>query len=103
MIFHTMDEVAAMLRISRRTLQDLIKIHPHYKVAGKRRKLFSESDITKICEAIQCRSTLSSAKAHEPGISGGPSEESLWTEAQKLTTVKRQKLSISRSSGRIKR
>lgn len=90
----TMDGAAATLHISRRTLQDLIKIHPHYKVAGKRRKLFSQSDLKKICEAMQCPSTLSNAKAQEPGISGGPSEESLWTKAQKLTTGKRRKLSV---------
>lgn len=92
----TMDSAAATLHISRRTLQDLIKLHPHYKVAGKRRKLFSQSDITKICEAIQCPSTLSSAKAQEPGISGGPSEESLLTEARKLTIGTRRRLSASR-------
>ena len=42
---YTMEEAAEHLRVSRRTLQELIKRHPFYRSAG-RRKLFTETDLT---------------------------------------------------------
>jgi hypothetical protein len=76
MILNTMDEVAAILRISRRTLQDLIKIHPYYKVVGKRRKLFSLTDIEKICDAVQFPLNSLSATAQAADAFPGLSEAS---------------------------
>lgn len=51
MIFHSMEEVAEMFHISRRTLQNLIKTRPFYRMAG-RRKIFSESDLLKLYESL---------------------------------------------------
>ncbi len=42
-VFYTLDQVAAAFHVSRRTMQDIIKEHPYYRRAG-RRKLFSEAD-----------------------------------------------------------
>jgi NUMOD4 motif/HNH endonuclease len=59
--FKTMDEAAQTLRISRRTLQDLIVKHPCYSVVGNRRKIFSHKNIKQLFEAMQCRSNSLSA------------------------------------------
>jgi hypothetical protein len=91
--FKTMDEAAQTLRISRRTLQDLIVKHPCYSVVGNRRKIFSHKNIKQLFEAMQCRSNSLSATVHQSGILGVPSEESLWTEALKLTSKKQPKQS----------
>ena len=48
-----MKEAAQHLRISRRALQELVKRHPHYYFNGCR-KLFEESDIIKLREAMRC-------------------------------------------------
>ena len=47
----TMEEAAAHLRVSRRWLQDFIKAHPFYRLAG-RRKVFTAADITALFEAF---------------------------------------------------
>ena len=51
----TMEECAKRLHISRRTLQELVKRHPYYMEAG-RRKLFAKIDFERLQEALRCRS-----------------------------------------------
>lgn len=48
---YTMPETAEQLRVSRRWLQDYIKEHPFYRMAG-RKKLFSADDIRKLHETM---------------------------------------------------
>ena len=48
----TIEEVASQLRVSRRWLQDFIKIHPFYNIAGRRKVL---SNPTFDCSTRLCR------------------------------------------------
>lgn len=66
-----MDEAAAMLRLSRRTLTDVIGRHPHY-VQGGKRKVFYEQDIKALIDALRAE-TLRKASTHQtsvPAVSG---------------------------------
>lgn len=54
----TMPEVARLLRISRRGLQDIIRRHPYYREVG-RKKLFTMSDYENLLEALKCPSPSS--------------------------------------------
>lgn len=56
----SMEEAAEELHISRRALQDLIKLHPHYALNGHR-KLFSEADIRALWEAMRTHSLPSAS------------------------------------------
>ena len=49
----TMNEVADRMRVSRRWFQGFVKAHPFYRLAG-RKKLFSESDIRLLMDALPC-------------------------------------------------
>jgi hypothetical protein len=51
---YTMKEAATALRISRRSLQDLIREYPHYALNGSR-KLFSDADLAALWEAMRLR------------------------------------------------
>ena len=51
----TMDEVADQLRVSRRWLQDFLKLHPHYKLAG-RKKLFTAAHVQTLVDCLPCPS-----------------------------------------------
>ena len=90
----TMDEAAERLRISRRSLQDLVKDHPHYAANG-RKKLFSEGDIAALWEAMRCRSNSSGAKDRTTGTSEVLSEEKLYSRARELIGKKRRRRSAS--------
>jgi hypothetical protein len=68
-----MDETAEMLRISRRALQDLVKLHPHYYSNG-RRKLFTESDIAALREAMRAPQSFHTRK---------PAKGQMWEELQR--------------------
>jgi hypothetical protein len=48
---YTMEETAEQLRVSRRWLQDFIKEHPFYRMAG-RKKLFTANDIRDLHQAM---------------------------------------------------
>lgn len=92
---YTMEEAAARLRISRRTLQELIKDHRFYFSTG-RRKLFTEGDIANLIEALReppCRSSSSrrSRVARPIGMSGGRTTGSYWTEAQRRLSELKQR------------
>lgn len=76
----TMDEAAERLRISRRSLQELVKDHPHYAANG-RKKLFSEGYIAALWEAMRCRSSSSNAQDRTTGTSGVQSEDKLYSRA----------------------
>lgn len=85
----TMNEAARELRISRRQLQELVKVHRFYYANG-RRKLFTEADIVALETAMrsgdqECRSSSSRpARARRrTGTSAAPIAGSLWTEAQR--------------------
>lgn len=98
-----MDEAAKLLRISRRSLQEIVKRHPFYYPNG-RRKLFQESDIANLREAMRseanedrqriktCLSNLSHRATARRRItpSEGPISGPIWTEAQKRLTALQQ-------------
>lgn len=90
----TMDEAAERLRISRRSLQELVKSHPHYAANG-RKKLFSEGDIAALWEAMRCRSNLSDARDQTIGMSGVLSEAKLYSRARELIGKRRRNPSAS--------
>jgi hypothetical protein len=48
-----MNEVTNRMRVSRRWLQGFVKANPFYRTAG-RKKLFSESDISRLMDALPC-------------------------------------------------
>jgi hypothetical protein len=48
---YTMAEVAKHMRVSRRWLQDFIRVNPFYRMAG-RKKLFLQSDIEALIAAL---------------------------------------------------
>jgi hypothetical protein len=80
---YTMEEVAQRLHKSRRWLQDFVRNHPFYRLAG-RTKLFTEGDIARLVEALPCPSGSNPQEkaARRIGTSGAPSSESLLTEAR---------------------
>src|SRR5436190_4128332 len=85
----TLEQVAERFHVSRRTLQDFLRSHPgdppYFRTLG-RRKLFSEADLSRLWEALPCRSNSSrhaKAKART-GRSGAPISRSMWTEAAEL-------------------
>lgn len=86
----TMPEAADRLRISRRSLQELIKDYPHYMQNGVK-KLFSADDILALMQAMRqeadkCRSSSihrAPVKAHI-GRFVGRSSGSTLIEAQRL-------------------
>ena len=84
---YTMTEAACRLRMSRRSLQDLIKAKPFYFRNGAR-KLFTESDLAALVSALRepCRSSSSRrVKARRrAGTSGEPTSDAMWTKAQAL-------------------
>ena len=48
---YTINDVAKRFHKSRRWLQEFLKVHPHYRLAG-RTKLFTEEDIAKLHDAL---------------------------------------------------
>ncbi len=80
---YSMDEAAAELHISRRALQDLIKTHPHYALNGHK-KLFSETDIRALWEAMRCPSNSSrpSRAKRQTGTSAARTSDDMWKRAQ---------------------
>src|SRR5579863_8738257 len=54
----TMPEVAAQLRVSRRWLQDFLKEHPYYRMAGNK-KVFTTADIQQLVDSLPCPSNSS--------------------------------------------
>jgi len=89
-----MDEVAKRLHKSRRWLQDFIRVHPYYRLAG-RTKLFTENDIICLIKALPYPSSSNRpAKADRRiGTSAARSSESLLIEARKLLTGTRRSMS----------
>src|SRR5262245_43130408 len=86
-----MDEVAAKLRISRRFLQTMIRSHPYYRLAG-RKKLFTDEDVSRLIEAMPCpgNSSRPVPARRSTGTSGANISESLWTTARELLKGERQ-------------
>src|SRR4029077_7432698 len=98
----TVDEVAALFRVSKRTLQDFLRLHPYYRRLG-RRKLFTEADIARLYEALPCPSNLPDATEVQTSTSAAPSEASLWTRAQALLTDRPRKPSVRSGNGKSSR
>ena len=99
---YTLEEVADRFRVSRRTMQELVKKHPFYRVLG-RRKLFSEADISALYGALPCPSNLHEGTDHRSGTSVAPSEASLWTKAQALFKERQPKRSERAGNGRSRK
>jgi hypothetical protein len=87
------EEAAEKLRVSKRRMQEIVKLHPHYAKNG-RVYLFSENDIRLIWEGIHCHSSSSNAKAPITGTSVAPSASSLYSKARALTTRKPRRQSV---------
>lgn len=99
--FYSMDQVAERLHKSRRWLQDYLKEHPHYRLAG-RTKLFTEEHIAALYEALPCPSSSSRpVKASPRSIAfGEPTSVATWTELQKLLTAPSRQKSYSNGESR---
>src|SRR4051812_6191306 len=89
---YTIDEAAAWLRMSRRAFQAVLRRHPFYFVAG-RRKLFSEANLHALRAALEederekaCRSSPARRGRVEPhfGRSAAHISASTLTAAQVL-------------------
>src|SRR5262249_46076515 len=85
--FLTLEEVAQLFRVSRRTMQKFIRDHPFYRTLG-RRKIFSQADVVRLYEALACPSNLSlPARARRrTGRSAAPTSADTLTEALKLAS-----------------
>ena len=91
---YTFDEAATELHVGKRSLQDIVKRHPHYAKNG-RVYLFCDNDIRLIWEGIHCHSSSQSEKVPTTGRSVAPSVNSLYSKARALTTRKQPKKSVS--------
>ncbi len=90
--FYTLDEVAQLFRVSRRTLQDFLRLHPYYRRLG-RRKLFTEDDITRLYEALPCPSSSTASAEAQTGTLEVRSPAKLLMRARELLTDQRRKRS----------
>jgi Helix-turn-helix domain len=90
---YTLDEAAEELRVSRRSLQEIIKRHPFFAKNG-RVYLFSESDIRSIWEGMRFHSDLSNEKVRTIGTSVARSENRVYSKARELTTGRPQRQSV---------
>src|SRR5258706_6572301 len=86
------EEAAEKLRVSKRRLQDIVKLHPHYAKNG-RVYLFCENDIQLIWEGMRCRCDSSSGKGRTTGTCVAPSEANVFSKLLKQTTRKPQRRS----------
>src|SRR5262249_43034173 len=100
----TLDEVASRFRVSRRSFQSLIRQHPYYRTLG-RRKLFTETDIGRLYEALSCPSnSFRPAAARRPiGQSAARTSANMWTEAQRLLNEQPRNKSLKNGSGKSSR
>jgi excisionase family DNA binding protein len=84
--FLTMEEVAALLKISRRTLQKLLRGRPCGRLAGRQRR-FTEAEILRWYMELPCPSDLSRRKVRAKATtSGGRISGSTLTEALRLAS-----------------
>lgn len=77
---YTMEEAAKRLRISRRTLQEIVKIHPFYFSTGQR-KLFTEDDLLALVAAMRPQPA---ARLADRGSAKDQSSGELWERARQL-------------------
>jgi hypothetical protein len=96
---YTLDEVAAMFHVSRRTMHDYVRRHPFYRKLGSR-KLFTRYDIRALYEALECPSNSSDERVARTGTCTELSEASLFARAQELLTPKRRKQSGRGGNGK---
>src|SRR3990167_2124382 len=99
--FYTMEEVATGLHKSRRWLQDFLRDHPYYRMAG-RTKLFSDGDVARIVEALPCPSNSSrrARTGRRTGRSGAPTSDNMLTEALRLAGGQLRERFSARPSGK---
>src|ERR1700694_1513366 len=91
---YTFEEAAEKLHVGKRSMQGIVKRHPHYAKNG-RVYLFSETDIQLIWEGMRCRCDSSNERGPITGTSVAPSANSLYSKARALTTKKPQRQSVS--------
>lgn len=84
----TMVEAADALHISRRALQELVKVHPHYALNGHK-KLFSEDDIKALWECMRRHSAPADVAAPTRSVSASHSEAYLYERVRQLTTKRK--------------
>ncbi len=65
----TITEVSATMRVSERTLRDVIATLGFRRPPGRKRYLFNAAQVALIREAVQCRATIPLAPESEPGSS----------------------------------
>src|SRR5262245_57720128 len=82
-----LDEVAAYLRIGKRTLTAIIKENFDHTLSLKK-YLFSDADVISLWELARCRLNSTGARALGTSTSAGPSEGSVYSKAHALTTRK---------------
>ena len=85
---YTFEEAAEKLHVSKRSLQDIIKRHPHYAKNG-RVYLFCENDIQLIWGGMRCHSSSQSEAGPSIGISVAPSEAKVFSKLLEQTTKPR--------------
>src|SRR5262245_22277960 len=97
----TGSEVAQRLHKSRRWLQDYLRKHPYYRLAG-RTKIFTEADILRLYEALPCPSSsgLPGKEKRRIGQSVAHTSGFMWSEAQELLASA--SLTSSSKSGRVR-
>ena len=82
----TINEAAAALKCSRRWLDGWLASHPYYHLIGTRKR-FTQADMVRIIEALECRSSSSHrARRRLTGGCAGHGSESILTAALRLAT-----------------
>ena len=84
-----MDQAALVLGISRRTLTDLLKAHPHYELRGRVEKVFYAEHIAKL-RRVEWGSQPDSVKAASIRLAA-PAQEGALESALRRTMPKRRK------------
>jgi len=97
---YTAEKVAEALHVSTRTLREILKTRPYYRLVGSR-KVFTDADVKALVESLSCPSSSSQADtAAQTTTSAARSEASQWTKLQELLTAKGQKKSGSNEKRR---
>ena len=97
--FYTIVETAEIFRVSRRTFEDFVAVHPFYRQIGKR-KLFTEADIAALAEKMECQSKSLVSPEVQTSTSVGRSEASKFTRLAALQAQKRRKPSARKGNGK---
>lgn len=80
---YTLAEAAAELRVSLRSMSNIVARHPHYYAVGNR-KLFTEEDIQKIIAGLRDEATNRAGRATRPISAPTISADKAMQKAMKL-------------------